>query len=226
MAEMMGGKRFGRGKEKKAASRKADIPLLSCQTCELTVNELLGVVASKKAAAGPAKKLTEGDVIEIMEGICDPDTDDGDWLSRLDIEVESGKLQIVDMGVPGECQEQCRTIARSCHETMEAADLGVVSEAIWKGAKRAQVTQLLCKEQTRACKKKAPKVPSNRLPGPAFKSLTEEEAKMRGTMRNLKKSGMGGTLYNREEMMEKMKDRGEDLMGEGGEEGGEPKGEL
>lgn len=71
MAEMMGGKRFGRGKDKKAPAIKADLPLIACQTCELAVKELLRVVAAKRAAS-PVKKLTEGDVIEIMEGMCDP----------------------------------------------------------------------------------------------------------------------------------------------------------
>lgn len=164
------------------------------------------------------------------------------YFSRLGGLYAGSSLSLFHVSLPGECQEQCRTIARSCHDTMEAADLGVVSEAIWKGAKRAQVTpsypplippltpdlkrsqvsQLLCRDQTRACRKKAPKTPANRLPGSEFKALSEEDAKMRDTMRNLKKSGMGGTLYSRDEMMDRMKERGGNLMGEGGE----PKGEL
>ena len=140
--------------------------------------------------------------------------------------VEDEKLHVVDMGVMGECQEQCRTVARACHETMEQADLGMVSEAIWTGAQRAKVTQLLCRDQSRACKKKAPKVPSNRLAGPQFKALSEEDAKLRGTMRNLKKSGMGGTLYSRDEMMERMKDKENPLNDMMGGDEMEPHGEL
>lgn len=142
--------------------------------------------------------------------------------------MEDEKLSLVDMGVMGECQEQCRTIARACHDTMEQADLGVVSEAIWSGAQRAKVTQLLCRDQSRACRKKAPRVPANRLAGPPFKALTEEEAKLRGTMRNLKKSGMGGTLYSRDDMMERLKDKENPLAGMMGEdeEEGAPHGEL
>jgi hypothetical protein len=47
MAEMFGGQQFGRGKDKKAAAVKADIPYIRCGTCEAIVKILMKRAAEK-----------------------------------------------------------------------------------------------------------------------------------------------------------------------------------
>jgi hypothetical protein len=42
---------------------------------------------------------------------------------------------------------------------MDQADLTEISEALWAGAKQAEISQTLCYKQTDACKKKPPPLP-------------------------------------------------------------------
>ena len=42
------------------------------------------------------------------------------------------------------------------------------------------------------------------MPGPPFNELDEEKLGLRKTMRGMRKSGMSGTLFNREAMMDKV----------------------
>lgn len=44
----------------------------------------------------------------------------------------------------------------------------------------------------------------DRMPGPPFNELDEEKLGLRRTMRGMRKSGMSGTLFDRESMMGKV----------------------
>ena len=57
MAEMFGGQQFGRGKDKKAAAIKADLPLIRCGTCEGIVKQSIAAVKQMRADATPIKKV-------------------------------------------------------------------------------------------------------------------------------------------------------------------------
>jgi len=52
---------------------------------------------------------------------------------------------------------------------MDQADLTEISEALWAGAKQAEISQTLCYKQTDACKKKPPPLPKDRKPGHPFR---------------------------------------------------------
>lgn len=46
-------------------------------------------------------QLEEADIIERLEKMCDPDTDQGDWISQFDLVEQGDTLKLVDMGVVG-----------------------------------------------------------------------------------------------------------------------------
>lgn len=205
MAEMFGGKQFGRGKEKKAPAVKADLPFIRCSACEAIVEQALLSTHYKQAGRAQAQ---EADILEDLESMCDPDSDSGEWITKIDLLEEGSQLTLKPMGIPGECGSECRTIARSCETLMEEADLVEFSQALWKASRRSMsleqklaLSDLLCKDQTNACKRKTPPLPKGRSPGPAFKPLTSEDLSLRNTMRGLRKAGMGGTLFNKDQIM-------------------------
>lgn len=55
-----------------------------------------------------------------------------------------------------------------------------------------------------------------RKPGPEFKALSEDDLSLRNTMRAMRKAGMGGTLFNRDEVMGMQDKVGTSWKGGGG----------
>ena len=69
-------------------------------------------------------QLQEGDIIERLEKMCNPDSEQGEWLNQLDIQEEGDKLKLVDMGQVsdsgqrhtwgGSTGRRCTTGRRAC----------------------------------------------------------------------------------------------------------------
>ncbi|KAL6762700.1 hypothetical protein V8C86DRAFT_2513742 [Haematococcus lacustris] len=188
----------------KVPAVKADIPFIRCGVCEAMVKQSVKAVKGLQAAATPAQKMTEAAIMDSLEKMCDPDREAGEWITHQDLQEEGKQLKLVDMGQPGECGSECRTIARACEQVLETLDLSEMSEMLWKGTKRAALTQAACYDSGRACRKKAPPLPVERAPGPAFKALDEEKAGHAKLMRSMKEAGLKGTMYNKDNMMDMM----------------------
>ena len=45
----------------------------------------------------PLLQFHESDIIESLEEMCDPDTDAGEWITRIDLQEKGDKLQLVEM---------------------------------------------------------------------------------------------------------------------------------
>lgn len=60
MAEMLGGTRFGRGKDKKAPVTKADLPYIRCGVCESVAKHAVIVVENMRSMATQANKVRPG----------------------------------------------------------------------------------------------------------------------------------------------------------------------
>jgi len=60
MAEMLGGTRFGRGKDKKAPVTKADLPYIRCGVCEGVAKHAVAAVKTMRSEATVVKKVRLG----------------------------------------------------------------------------------------------------------------------------------------------------------------------
>lgn len=68
------------------------------------------------------------DILGKIESICDPDTSNGEWISKYDL-VESGeRLLVQEQDDFGECNSECRTIGRACNEIIGDHDTDVAEE--------------------------------------------------------------------------------------------------
>eukprot|EP00199_Chlamydomonas_sp_CCMP681_P005464 CAMPEP_0119107866 /NCGR_PEP_ID=MMETSP1180-20130426/12000_1 /TAXON_ID=3052 ORGANISM="Chlamydomonas cf sp, Strain CCMP681" /NCGR_SAMPLE_ID=MMETSP1180 /ASSEMBLY_ACC=CAM_ASM_000741 /LENGTH=243 /DNA_ID=CAMNT_0007093413 /DNA_START=60 /DNA_END=787 /DNA_ORIENTATION=+ len=217
----MGGMGGNKGPDK-APARKADLPFIRCQVCQAIVKQSVASVKAMRSALKPGKKLEEADIIEGLEKMCDPDLDQGDWISQFDLSEDGDTLRMIDVGMHGECGIACRTVARACDLFTDQLDLSDFSEMLFMKKKRSELVKWACRDTTDACTKGVPALPKDRVPMPQFKPMDEEKIKHQKMMRTMKAAGLKGTMYNRDDMMSQMgnmkgeDDDDEDYPGMGG----------
>ncbi|KAH8938495.1 hypothetical protein BDL97_16G086100 [Sphagnum fallax] len=182
-------------------ARKEDVKYIKCGVCEEIVKQLSRQVKKKRDKIAP-KKLTEFQIIETAENICNMKREEGDWILWLDIVEQGDKLKVVEQQAEGECNTECRTIERACQEVMGDYDTDVAEFLYKPGAQRAGLSKLLCKDLSKACVGKVPPVPKDREPGEAFTPKPTKDAEMERLMRSMSDMpGAGGMkMYSREDL--------------------------
>ncbi|CAE7368832.1 unnamed protein product [Symbiodinium natans] len=95
-------------------------PYIKCAACKLAANEAWLQVA-QKAAELPAGTLGELAIDEVLDGICDPDDNGGEWMTHIDVVQKevSDILTLENKGELGECRRECNTIAHACRAVFD-----------------------------------------------------------------------------------------------------------
>lgn len=198
------GQGFTNPKKPAAVGRKEDVQYIKCQACEALAKNALRQVKAAREGLKPGKKLDEMTIIEKVEKMTNPSKDEGEWIAKTDIEEEGPTLKLVEHSEVGECNSDCKTIAKAVEAVIGDSDTDIAEE-LWKGTKnRSQFTNWLCHKQTGSCRSKPPPVPADRKPGPAFKVMDAQEAQMQKMMDNMKEMGMGGQLWDRDSAMQEV----------------------
>ncbi|KAG6531115.1 hypothetical protein ZIOFF_004886 [Zingiber officinale] len=102
-------------KKPPAAARKGDIPFIKCQVCEKISHQIIHQVKKKESQISP-KKVSELQIIEIAENICNLKKEESDWILQIDLVEKGDKLELIEQGVEGLCNSECKTIERACQE--------------------------------------------------------------------------------------------------------------
>ena len=185
---------------------KSDVKYVKCAVCQEVAKTLHRVAAKVREDKG--KKLTEADVLEKVEKVCDPDAEEGEWLITHDL-VERGKrLDMKHMGGKfGECGAECKTMQMACERIVSDRDTDVAEMLFTDGASlaRAGIQAKLCNDANEkaysACRKPAPALPKTRPKGPAFKEKDKKDVEMARLMKSMKGMGMGGMeMFSRDNM--------------------------
>ncbi|KAL5728836.1 hypothetical protein ACHQM5_001872 [Ranunculus cassubicifolius] len=190
---------------KSAASsiaRKQDIPYIKCQVCQKLANELYQHVQNKQSQISP-KKISEFQIIELSENVCNLKKEEADWILRMDIVKSGGGLQLVDQETEGQCNTQCKTVERACQEVMGYSDTDV-AEYIYKSKPQIDaLVNYLCSDLTTACSVKPPPLPKDWTPAEPFVAKSAKEAEMEKMMRSMQ--GMPGApgmkMYSKEDLL-------------------------
>ncbi|KAI8467721.1 MAG: hypothetical protein J3K34DRAFT_30973 [Monoraphidium minutum] len=208
---------FGGGKNKPdlPPAVRSDIKYIKCAVCQQFVKQAVRATKTLREEIKPGKKLEESDIIDKLEGLCNAATPGGEWARTLDMVEKGDAIEIRDMGKVGRHTTETSTIARACADVSDGLDLSDLSEALYKGKTRAQLTQLACYEMSGACNKKPPAVPEDRPAGPAFAALSEGELERERMMAQMAAAGLGGQMYDRDSLKREMGDM-EGLGGGGG----------
>ncbi|KAJ3686456.1 hypothetical protein LUZ61_015620 [Rhynchospora tenuis] len=184
------------------SARKEDIPYIKCQVCEKIAHQIHQQVEKKEAQISP-KKVSELEIIEIVENVCNLKKQEADWILQIDIVEKGDKLELVEQGVEGHCNSKCKTIERACQEVVGFADTDV-GEFFYK--KRPTINELvnyLCHDLSEACSVKTPPVPKDRIPGEPFVPKPSKDAEMEKILRSMQ--DMPGApnmkMYSRDDLM-------------------------
>ncbi|XP_057768314.1 uncharacterized protein LOC130988471 [Salvia miltiorrhiza] len=183
-------------------ARKEDIPYIKCQVCEKLASQIYHQVEAKRAEVSP-KKLSEYEIIEIAENVCNLKKREADWILKIDVVEKGDKLELVEQDSEGQCNSECKTIERACQEVLGYSDTDAAEYLYKKKPQHDALVKFVCKDLTDACSSKPPPVPKDRAPGEPFVAKSEKEAEMERLMKSME--GMPGApgmkMYSREDLM-------------------------
>ncbi|EPS59606.1 hypothetical protein M569_15202, partial [Genlisea aurea] len=183
-------------------ARKEDIPFIKCQVCHKLAAQLHQQVQIKQHDVAP-RKVSEFQIIEIAENVCNLKKQESDWILKIDIVENGDKLELVEQESEGQCNSECKTIERACQEVLGYSDTDV-AEYIYKNKpKLDSLINFTCKDLTKACSSKPPPVPKDRVPGETFIPKSSKEAEMDRLLKSME--GMPGApgmkMYSREDLI-------------------------
>ncbi|PPR97624.1 hypothetical protein GOBAR_AA23056 [Gossypium barbadense] len=167
-----------------AIPRKEDVPHIKCQVCEKIASQLVQQVQSKQTQISP-KKISEYQIIEIAENVCNLKKEEADWILKIDIVEQGDKLELVEQDAEGICNTECKTIERTCQEVMGYSDTDVAEYIYTSKPDVESLKNYLCKDLTKACKTKPPPLPKDRTPGEPFVPKPTKEAEMEKMLRSM-----------------------------------------
>ncbi|XP_058727238.1 uncharacterized protein LOC131598671 [Vicia villosa] len=185
-----------------AVARKEDVPYIKCQVCEILAKQLYQQVQNKRAEISP-KKISEYQIIEIAENVCNLKKVEADWILRIDIVEKEDRLELVEHDSEGQCDSECKTIERACQDVMGYYDTDVAEYLYTTKHDIDSLFNYLCKDLSKACNTKPPPVPKDRTPGEPFVPKSAKEAEMEKLLKSME--GMPGApgmkMYSREDLM-------------------------
>ncbi|EFJ48716.1 hypothetical protein VOLCADRAFT_104574, partial [Volvox carteri f. nagariensis] len=145
--------------------------------------------------------------------MCNPDQNAGDWITQYDIVEQGTSLELKDTDMIGRCKSECRTIARACELITEDIDLTDLSAMLYKGKKRAAITNWLCYDATDACSRKPPPFSAGQRVDEVHEPLDEDEVRNTRMMRDMEAMGLSGSLYNTDTLSEELEEM-QDVYGD------------
>nr|GMD55821.1 pentatricopeptide repeat-containing protein At2g15690-like [Ipomoea batatas] len=169
---------------KKEAARKEDIPYIKCQVCEKLSYQLYHQVQSKQADISP-KKMSEYQIIEITENVCNLKKQEGDWILKIDIVEQGDRLELVEQEYEGQCNSECKTIERACQEVMGYSDTDIAEYLYNNKPQIDSLLNFLCKDVSKACSSMPPPVAKDRAAGEAFVPAPPKDAEADKILRSM-----------------------------------------
>ncbi|KAH9615030.1 hypothetical protein KSS87_011164, partial [Heliosperma pusillum] len=183
-------------------ARKDDLPFIKCQVCEKLASQVYSLVQKKEAQISP-KKISEYQIIEIVENVCNLKKEEAEWILKIDIVEHADKLELVDQDVEGHCNSECKTIERACQEVLGYSDTDVAEYIYSRRPQLDSLVNYFCNDLSKACTNKLPPVPKDRIPGEPFEPKAAKEAEMEKIMRSMEglPGAPGMKMYSRDELM-------------------------
>jgi hypothetical protein len=158
MAQMNGG--GGRRFSRDIFPVLGDVPYIQCEACKLLVRKLVARVSERKQKYKKTK-VTEADIIDMAEHMCDPQSEHGEWISEYDTVEEGDKLVLRRQSAQGNCEEECKTLAVACQNVLDEAD-SEIAELVYLNKSPERVCDSIALKGRCG---KTPPVPADRTSG-------------------------------------------------------------
>lgn len=110
-----------------------DVPYVQCETCLALVQHIASLV-DKRRTTFAKTKLREHDVLKMIQGVCDPMHENGEWITQIDVDDD---MKLRQMDSQGYCEEECKTMAKACQNVVDEADSEIV-ELVFLGKKEPE----------------------------------------------------------------------------------------
>lgn len=112
-----------------------DVSLIGCDTCQFGLKDILHQVNDTRVSTA-YQKISELQILEILDSICNPDVRHGAWIRTIDIVQVDASLAFTFPGGLSKCDEECRTVAKSCKILLQdEIDRDELSSLLWKNEK-------------------------------------------------------------------------------------------
>lgn len=76
-------------------------------------------------------QLDEMSIIEKVEKMTNPSKDEGEWIAKTHIEEDGSTLKLVEQSEVGECNTNCKTIAKAVEAVIGDSDTDIAEE-LWR----------------------------------------------------------------------------------------------
>jgi hypothetical protein len=179
---------------------------------------------------GSRKKLGEEPMLELLEEVCDADSDNGEWINKIDIVGSRGVLKLKRKSQPGKCGKECKAVTKVCEDTRTQAGESDIAEKLFRGhytSSGKEFANALCNKMTDSCKKPSKELKKKRVDEP-FTAIDLKEWEAKKLQKKMKSLGMGGQLYDRESIKQMAAEHGDmspyDDAGEAGSSQGSSQG--
>jgi len=193
---------------------------LGCQGCLAMTTTIFHQAKKIVDEGGGRKKTGEEPILEMLEEICDPDTELGEWLTKVDVTGETGVLVLDIMNEYSECKgTECKALTKVCEDVKTQIGDAEIAEKVYRGhymTSPEAFSQAMCGKVSKFCPSKP--LPGKRVDEP-FDGTDQEAIKAKRMQKNLKAMGMGTQMYDRESMEEELHNMEEKMadMGYGDE---------
>ena len=117
-------------------------------------------------------------MIDLVEKSCNPDNEEGSWISKIDLIERNGELRLSEQSDVGKCKRECQTVSKACEESIAEVDTDL-AELLWKDKLTlSKLINEVCYSLSSACTVKRPKLKAGeRKIDENFHVLTEDEKK-------------------------------------------------
>src|SRR4051812_49161142 len=79
----------------------------------------------------PSLQVSEMALLEVVESLSNPVKEQGEWINKIDLVEEGSKLSLVEQDQVGECNSECKTVAKAAEEIIGEHDTDLAEE-LWK----------------------------------------------------------------------------------------------
>ena len=117
-------------------------------------------------------------MIDLVEKTCNPDNEEGRWISKIDLLERNGELRLSEQSNVGKCKQECQTVSKACEESVAEVDTDL-AELLWKDKLTlSKLINEVCYSLSSVCTGKRPKLKAGeRKVDEDFSVMTEDEKK-------------------------------------------------
>ena len=114
-----------------------------------------------------------------MEKSCDPDKEEGEWISKIDVQQQKdGFLKLSEQSNYGKCRRECKTVSKACEDSVSEVDTDL-AELLWRNElSLSKLINEVCYSLSSACRKGQAKMKAGqRKLDEDFMHMSEDERK-------------------------------------------------